>query len=180
VAQRETGDIGPALGMEAIKAPGTDVVCPYRPFGTCNLQTIFWEMTVERLGYCRPGAVAVHHLDEQLTLPRRPFSYSSKRFSAWFTGHSETRCRLLHLPILVVLGWMILMGGVSYGGRQYRPPGCVTYRYQSLGETHIICDDGSSMVLRDGEQGGRRRVEVFRPPSRLEKCNPSDKGWPRC
>jgi len=79
VAQRGTGDVGPAVEVGAPEASGEGVLQGHRRLDPRHPQTIFGEITVERLGYCCPGAAAVHPLDEQLQLPRRSSSYELQR-----------------------------------------------------------------------------------------------------
>lgn len=79
VVQRGTGDVGPAVEVRSAEAPGQEGVHTHRRLDPCHPQTIFGEITVERLGYCHPGAPTVHPLDDQLQLPHRSFSYELQR-----------------------------------------------------------------------------------------------------
>jgi Flavin-binding monooxygenase-like len=79
VAQRGTGDVGPAVEVGTTESPGEPMLHPHRRLDPYHPQTIFGEITVERTGYCRPGAAAVHPLDDYLQLPRRSFSYELHR-----------------------------------------------------------------------------------------------------
>jgi hypothetical protein len=78
-AQRGTDDVGPALEVGAVDGPGEGARHSHRRLDPCHPQTIFGEITVERTGYGRPGATAVHPLDDELQLPRRSFSYELQR-----------------------------------------------------------------------------------------------------
>jgi hypothetical protein len=79
VAQRGPGDVGPAIEVGAVDGLGAGTLHPHRRLDPCHPQTIFGEITIERTGYSRPGAAAVHPLDDQLQLPRRSFSYELQR-----------------------------------------------------------------------------------------------------
>jgi hypothetical protein len=79
IAQRGTGDVGPAVEVRAADDTGTGELHTYRRLDPCHPQTIFGAITVERTGYCRPGAATVHLLDDQLQLPHRSFSYELQR-----------------------------------------------------------------------------------------------------
>jgi hypothetical protein len=59
-ASGETGDIGRAIEVGALDHPGAGAIHPHRRLDPCHSQTIFGEITVERMGYCCPGAPAVH------------------------------------------------------------------------------------------------------------------------
>jgi hypothetical protein len=74
VAQRGTGDVGPAVEVRATESPGEGALHAHRRLDPRHPQTIFGEITVERTGYCPPGAATVHPLDAQLQLPHRSFS----------------------------------------------------------------------------------------------------------
>lgn len=78
-AQRGTGDVGPAIEVGAVDGLGDGTLHPPRRLDPCHPQTIFGEITVERTGYSRPGAAAVHPLDDPWPLPRRSFSYARQR-----------------------------------------------------------------------------------------------------
>jgi hypothetical protein len=91
---------------------------------------------------------------------------------------SLARYQLLHLSVFTLVGLLVFAAGASQAGQPYRQPSCVTYHYQGLGQTNIVCDDASSYVFRDGDQGVGPRFEIFRPPSsgsRPEADNPKDK-----
>jgi hypothetical protein len=79
VAQRGPGDVGPAVEVGPAEGASVEVLHPHRRLDPCHPQTIFGEITVERTGYCRPGAATVHPLDDQLQLPHRSFSYELQR-----------------------------------------------------------------------------------------------------
>jgi hypothetical protein len=90
-------------------------------------------------------------------------------------GLSEARSRL---SAFIIVGLLVLLVAASHAGRQYRQPGCVTYEWKGLGETHIVCDDGTTYTLRHGDKGVGPRFEMFRPPSsgsRQEYYHPKDK-----
>jgi hypothetical protein len=87
---------------------------------------------------------------------------------------------LIRLFVVAFFGCLALMDGVSHAGRLYRQPSCVTYRYEGLRQTHIVCDDGSTYTFKDGDKGLGPRFEMFRPAQRREECHPKDKRWPRC
>jgi hypothetical protein len=79
VAQRGTGDIGPAVEVGATDSPGEGALHAHRRLDPRCPQTIFGEISVERTGYCRAGAATVHPLDDELQLPSRSFSYELQR-----------------------------------------------------------------------------------------------------
>jgi hypothetical protein len=79
VAQRGTGDVGPAVEVRSPTPPAPPAHQTHRRLDPRHPQTIFGEITVQRTGYRRPGAAAVHPLDEQLQLPARSFSYELQR-----------------------------------------------------------------------------------------------------
>jgi hypothetical protein len=79
VAQRGTGDVGLAVEVGATDSPGEGALHAHRRLDPRRPQTIFGEITVERMGYCRAGAATVHPLDDQLQLPYRSFSDELQR-----------------------------------------------------------------------------------------------------
>jgi hypothetical protein len=66
VAQRGTGDVGPAVEVGVADDAGEGERHADRRLDPCPPQTIFGAITVERTDYCRPGAATVHPLDDQL------------------------------------------------------------------------------------------------------------------
>jgi len=79
VAQRGPGDMGPAIEVRAADSSEPEVLHTHRRLDPRHPQTIFGEITIERLGYRHPGSPAVHPLDDQLSLPHRSFSYELQR-----------------------------------------------------------------------------------------------------
>ena len=79
VAHRGTGDVGPAVAVRSSEAPDQEVLHTHRRLDPRHPQTIFGEISVNRLGYLHSGSAAVHPLDEQLHLPERSFSYELQR-----------------------------------------------------------------------------------------------------
>ena len=79
VAHRGTGDVGPAVAVRCSEAPDQEVLHTHRRLDPRHPQTIFGEISVNRLGYLHSGSAAVHPLDEQLHLPERSFSYELQR-----------------------------------------------------------------------------------------------------
>jgi hypothetical protein len=79
VAQRGTGDVGPAVEVRAPDSPSEGVRHAHRRLDPRHPQTIFGEITVQRTGYCQAGTATVHPLDTQLQLPHRSFSYELQR-----------------------------------------------------------------------------------------------------
>jgi hypothetical protein len=79
VAQRGTGDVGVAVEVGTAESSSKPALHPHRRLDPCHPQPIFGEITGERTGYCRPGAAAVHPLEDELQLPRRSFSYELHR-----------------------------------------------------------------------------------------------------
>jgi hypothetical protein len=96
----------------------------------------------------------------------------STRFGAWRSELNEARCRL---SILIIMGLIVLVAGASHAGRPYRQPGCITYEWKSLGQTHIVCEDGTTYTLRHGDKGVGPRLEIFRPPGRPDGYGTKDK-----
>jgi hypothetical protein len=74
VAQRGTGNVAPAVQVRTAEAGDAKTRHTQRRLDPCHPQTIFGEITVQRLGYCQPGAATVHPLDDQLQLPDWSFS----------------------------------------------------------------------------------------------------------
>jgi hypothetical protein len=87
VAQRGTGDVGPAVEVGAADSPGEGTRHAHQRLDPRHPQTIFGEITVERTGYCRAGAATVHPLDAQLPLPHRSFAYELQRRLIQATVH---------------------------------------------------------------------------------------------
>ena len=79
VAHRGAGDVGPAVAVRRSEAPDQEVLHTHRRIDPRHPQTIFGEITVDRVGYLHPGSESVHPLDEQLHLPERSFSYELQR-----------------------------------------------------------------------------------------------------
>src|SRR5215831_13508302 len=79
VAQRGTGDVGPAVEVRAADSPGAGALHVHRRLDPRHPQTIFGEITVERTGYGHTGAATVHPLDAQWQLPHRSCSYELQR-----------------------------------------------------------------------------------------------------
>lgn len=79
VAQRGTGDVGPAVEVRRASTPDQGTLQTHRRLDPRHPQTIFGEITVQRTGYRCPGSTAVHPLDDQLQLPARSFSYELQR-----------------------------------------------------------------------------------------------------
>jgi hypothetical protein len=79
IAQRGTGDVGPAVQVRASDAGDEEIFHTHRRLDPCHPQTIFGEITVQRLGYCHQRSATVHPLDDQLQLPHRSFSYELQR-----------------------------------------------------------------------------------------------------
>ena len=79
IAYRGIGDVGSAIEV-CSSEPRSDSVChSRRRIDLKHPQTIFGEIRVDRLGYCRDGQAGVHPLDEQLQLSTRSFSYELQR-----------------------------------------------------------------------------------------------------
>lgn len=95
VAQRGTGDVGPAVKVEAADGPGEGVLHGHRRLDPRHPQTIFGEITVERTGYCRAGAATVHPRDTRCSCPsaRYPMSSSGARSRRPCTAPSTRRRR---------------------------------------------------------------------------------------
>ena len=79
MAQRGTGEVGPAIEVRAADSSEPEVLQTHRRLDPRHPQTIFGEITIERLGSRHPGSPAVHPLDDQLPLPHRSFSYELQR-----------------------------------------------------------------------------------------------------
>ena len=79
VAHRGTGDVGRAVAVCSSEAPDQEVLHTHRRLDPRHPQTIFGQISVDRVGYLHPGSEAVHPLDEQLHLPERSFSYELQR-----------------------------------------------------------------------------------------------------
>jgi hypothetical protein len=79
VAQRGTGDVGPAVAVNSPAAPDQPALHSHRRLDPRHPQPLFGEITIQRPGYRRPGGSAVHPLDDQLQLPQRSFSYELQR-----------------------------------------------------------------------------------------------------
>jgi len=78
VASRGNGDVGSAVEVQG--GAGEAPVChSHRWMGSRHPQTVFGEITVQRLGYAHPGRDSVFPLDEQVHLPARSFSYEVQR-----------------------------------------------------------------------------------------------------
>jgi hypothetical protein len=105
VAQRGTGDVGPAVEVWATDGPGEGALHAHRRLDPRHPQTIFGEITVERTGYYQAGAATVHPLDVQLQLPHRSFSYELQRrlVQAAVQGpFDEATARVAEAPGVVV------------------------------------------------------------------------------
>jgi hypothetical protein len=79
VAQRGTGEVGPAVEVGATDSLGEEARHAHRRLDPRHPQPIFGESTSERLGYCRAGTIPVHRLDDQLPLPSRSFADALQR-----------------------------------------------------------------------------------------------------
>jgi len=79
VASRGDGDVGPAIKVQPFEGETEPVCHSQKRMDTRHPQTIFGQITTDRLGYCRRGEQAVHPLDEQLELPACSFSYELQR-----------------------------------------------------------------------------------------------------
>ena len=79
IAQRGRGDVGAAVEVQPSEPTLPAVVHTQRRMDLRHPQTIFGEITVDRMGYLHPGEATVHPLDEQVQLPRRSFSYEFQR-----------------------------------------------------------------------------------------------------
>lgn len=77
--QRGPGAVGPVIAVQAEEADGEPILHTSHRLDPRHPQTIFGEITVERLGYCHPGQATVHPLDAQMQLPHRSFSYEVQR-----------------------------------------------------------------------------------------------------
>jgi hypothetical protein len=78
IQARGLGDVGPALEVVQPEA-GKVIRLGNRREHECGQKTIFGEVEVNRLGYSRPGAPAIHPLDEELALPDDSYSYEIQR-----------------------------------------------------------------------------------------------------
>ena len=76
VDSRGRGDIGPAL----VTADGA--ILTHRRLSKKTLQTMFGEISIERIGYSLPDYPAVFPLDAVLNLPASSFSAGIQRFLA--------------------------------------------------------------------------------------------------
>ena len=74
VAQRGTGDVGPAVAVNSPAAPDQPALHPHRRLDPRHPQTRFGASTIQRTGSRRPGGPAVPPLDNQLPVPARSFS----------------------------------------------------------------------------------------------------------
>lgn len=79
VASRGDGDVGPAIQVRPGEGETEPVCHSQKRMDTRHPQTIFGQITTDRLGYCRPGQASVHPLDAQLQLADRSFSYELQR-----------------------------------------------------------------------------------------------------
>lgn len=79
IAYRGMGDVGPAIEVKSVEGESDPVCHSRRRMDVRHPQTIFGEITVDRLGYCHDGQAGVYPLDEQLQLSTRSFSYELQR-----------------------------------------------------------------------------------------------------
>lgn len=79
VASRGYGDVGPAIRVLSFEGETEPVCHSQKRMDTRHPQTIFGQITTDRLGYCHAEQATVHPLDEQLQLPFRSFSYELQR-----------------------------------------------------------------------------------------------------
>lgn len=79
VAQRGSGDVGPAVEVRSSEASSLGVLHTHRRLDRRHPKTIFGEIKIDRMGYLHPGLSGVHPLDDQLQLPCRSFSYELQR-----------------------------------------------------------------------------------------------------
>lgn len=79
VVSRGYGDVGPAIRVLSCEGEKEPVCHSQKRMDTRHPQTIFGQITTDRLGYCHEEQATVHPLDEQLQLPFRSFSYELQR-----------------------------------------------------------------------------------------------------
>ena len=79
LAQRGSGDVGDAIEVGSLEAERPPLLPSHRRMDPRHPQTIFGEITVDRMGYLHPGEETVHPLDGQVQLPHRSFSYEVQR-----------------------------------------------------------------------------------------------------
>ena len=76
IRQRGTGDSGPAL---RVVTEGSSSIYTHRRVRRRSLVTIFGPVDIDRTGYSRNGAAAIHPLDAAMQLPARSFSYELQK-----------------------------------------------------------------------------------------------------
>jgi hypothetical protein len=68
---RGVGDVGEAV----VRDDGETTRLGYRRLRSCEYESVFGTVPVDRLGYGAPGESSIHPLDEELNLPARRYSY---------------------------------------------------------------------------------------------------------